>query len=77
MYYAIKFGWVDVKDYNFSNSALDIETLNREALRGIYEVTAIVSVYILKYGTIMHFLELQPVLEMGTAPRLLKKGGGG
>ncbi len=33
MYYAIKFGWVDVKDYNFSNSALDIETLNREALR--------------------------------------------
>ena len=41
MYYAIKFGWVDTKDYEFSNIALDIETLNVEALKGTYDVTAI------------------------------------
>jgi 1,4-dihydroxy-6-naphthoate synthase len=41
MYYAIAFGWVDTKDYNITNEALDIETLNVEALKGTYDVTAI------------------------------------
>jgi 1,4-dihydroxy-6-naphthoate synthase len=41
MYYAIYFGWVDTKDYSFENSALDIETLNVEALKGIYDVSAV------------------------------------
>jgi len=41
MYYAIKFGWVDTKDYEFRNIDLDIETLNIEAIRGSYDVTAI------------------------------------
>ena len=41
MYYAIAFGWVDTKDYEFKNLALDIETLNVEALKGSFEVTAI------------------------------------
>ena len=41
MYYAIKFGWVDTKDYLFSNIGLDIETLNVEALNGTYDVSAI------------------------------------
>lgn len=41
MYYAIKFGWVDMKDYEFSNIGLDIETLNKEALKGTYDVSAI------------------------------------
>lgn len=41
MYYAIKFGWVDTKEYQFENRALDIETLNTEAIRGTYDVTAI------------------------------------
>ena len=41
MYYAIKFGWVDTKDYVFSNIGLDIETLNVEALKGTYDVSAI------------------------------------
>jgi 1,4-dihydroxy-6-naphthoate synthase len=31
MYYAIKFGWVSLKNTRFSNIALDIETLNQEA----------------------------------------------
>jgi len=41
MYYAIKFGWVDTKGYVFENIGLDIETLNVEALRGTYDVSAI------------------------------------
>lgn len=41
MYFAIKFGWVDRKDYEFDNIGLDIETLNKEALKGTYDVTAI------------------------------------
>jgi len=41
MYYAIKFGWVNTKEYNFENIGLDIETLNVEALKGTYDVSAI------------------------------------
>lgn len=41
MYYAIKFGWVDTKGYIFENIGLDIETLNVEALKGTYDVSAI------------------------------------
>ena len=41
MYYAIKFGWVETKDYEFTNIGLDIETLNVEAIKGTYDVTAI------------------------------------
>ncbi len=41
MYYAIKFGWVDTKDYEFDNTALDIERLNQDTLKGIYDVSAI------------------------------------
>lgn len=41
MYYAIKFGWVDTKDYEFENIGLDIETLNVEALKGTYDVSAV------------------------------------
>jgi len=41
MYFAIKFAWVDTKDYAFTNIGLDIETLNEEALKGTYDVSAI------------------------------------
>lgn len=41
MYFAIKFGWVDTKGYMFENIGLDIETLNVEALKGTYDVSAI------------------------------------
>ena len=41
MYYAIKFGWVDTKGYEFANIGLDIETLNVEAIKGTYDVSAI------------------------------------
>ncbi|MGB2551556.1 menaquinone biosynthesis family protein [Campylobacter sp. MOP51] len=41
MYMAIKFGWVDSTNLRFSNLALDIQTLNEEALKGTYDATAI------------------------------------
>lgn len=41
MYYAIKFGWVDTKGLEFENTALDIESLNEAALRGVYDASAI------------------------------------
>ncbi len=41
MYFAIKFGWVDTKGYEFTNIGLDIETLNVEAFKGTYDVSAI------------------------------------
>lgn len=41
MYFAIKFGWVDTKNYTFENIGLDIETLNVEAMKGTYDVSAI------------------------------------
>jgi len=41
MYYAIKFGWITPKDAQFDNIALDIETLNEEAFKNTYDITAI------------------------------------
>ena len=41
MYFAIQFGWVDTRGYAFENIGLDIETLNVEAMKGTYDVSAI------------------------------------
>ncbi len=41
MYYAIKLGWVTLKDTSFDNIALDIETLNQATLKGEYDICAI------------------------------------
>lgn len=41
MYYAIKLGWVTLKDTTFDNIALDIETLNQATLKGEYDICAI------------------------------------
>ncbi|MBL0687223.1 MAG: succinate--CoA ligase [Sulfurospirillum sp.] len=41
MYYAIKFGWITLENIEFQNIALDIETLNIEALKNTYDISAI------------------------------------
>ncbi len=41
MFYAVKFGWISLKDTIFENIALDIETLNEKALKGEYDITAV------------------------------------
>ncbi|WP_104711668.1 menaquinone biosynthesis family protein [Helicobacter felis] len=40
MFYAIAFGWVDLPK-PFSHHALDIETLNTQALQGVHDISAI------------------------------------
>jgi len=42
MFYAINQKKIDLKGYEFEDILSDIETLNREALKGTYEVSAIV-----------------------------------
>ena len=41
MYYAIKFGWVGMDGISFDNIAKDIQTLNEDALKGVYDIVAI------------------------------------
>jgi len=41
MYYAIKFGWVGMDGVAFDNIAKDIQTLNEDALNGVYDIVAI------------------------------------
>ncbi len=75
MYYAIKFGWVDTGGFIFENIALDIETLNEEAMRGTYDATAI------SFGAYPFMRDDYALLRCamsfgeGYGPKLVKKKG--
>lgn len=75
MYYAIKFGWVNTGDLEFDNIALDIETLNEEALNGTYDATAI------SFGAYPFMRDDYALLRCamsfgeGYGPKLVKKRG--
>ncbi len=75
MYYAIKFGWVDTKGLTFDNIGLDIETLNVEALKGTYDVSAI------SFGMYPLIKEEYALLRTavsfgeGYGPKLIKRKG--
>lgn len=75
MYYAVKFGWVSHPDTQFENSALDIETLNEEALNGTYDVTAI------SFALYPHIRDQYALLRTavsfgeGYGPKLIKRKG--
>ncbi|MCF6206286.1 MAG: succinate--CoA ligase [Sulfurovum sp.] len=75
MYYAIKFGWVDTKGLTFENIGLDIETLNVEALKGTYDVSAI------SFGMYPLIKEEYALLRTavsfgeGYGPKLIKRKG--
>jgi 1,4-dihydroxy-6-naphthoate synthase len=75
MYYAIKFGWVDTKGYAFENIGLDIETLNVEAMKGTYDVSAI------SFGMYPLIKEEYALLRTavsfgeGYGPKLIKRKG--
>jgi 1,4-dihydroxy-6-naphthoate synthase len=73
MYYAIAFGWVDVKDYEFKNIALDIETLNVEALKNTYPVSAISFALYPKIRE--EYALLRPAVSFGQGygPKLIKQ----
>lgn len=73
MYYAIKFGWVGKENIQFDNIALDIETLNTEALKGSYDITAI------SFGLYPHIRDDYALLRtavsfgQGYGPKLIRK----
>lgn len=73
MYYAIKFGWVTKENTTFDNIALDIETLNIEALKGTYDITAI------SFGLYPHIRNDYALLRtavsfgQGYGPKLIRK----
>jgi 1,4-dihydroxy-6-naphthoate synthase len=75
MYYAIKFGWVDTKDYAIDNEGLDIETLNEQALKGTYEISAI------SFGAYPFMKDEYALLRtavsfgQGYGPKLIKQKG--
>ncbi|MBN2964448.1 hypothetical protein JWV37_06630 [Sulfurospirillum sp. T05] len=75
MYYAIKLGWVSVEGVSFENIALDIETLNQEALKGTYDITAI------SFGLYPHIRNDYALLRTavsfgeGYGPKLIKRKG--
>jgi len=73
MYYAIKFGWVGRDSTVFENIALDIETLNVEALKGTYDISAI------SFGLYPHIAQEYALLRTavsfgsGYGPKLIRK----
>ena len=75
MYYAIKFGWVTVKDVSFDNIAKDIQTLNEDALNGVYDIVAI------SFALYPHIKEEYAPLRTavsfgeGYGPKLIKRSG--
>jgi len=75
MYYAIRFGWVTTPDIAFENVALDIETLNVEALRGTYDITAV------SFALYPHIREEYALLRTavsfgeGYGPKLIRREG--
>lgn len=74
MYMAIKFGWIDSK-LSFDNLALDIETLNKEALKGTYEATAISFALYPKIKDDYALLRTAVSFGDGYGPKLIKRKG--
>ncbi len=75
MYYAIKFGWVDTKNLKFTNTALDIETLNENALKGIYDASAISFALYPFIKDDYAILRTAVSFGEGYGPKLIKKKG--
>jgi len=75
MYYAIKFGWVSTRGMEFENLALDIETLNQEALKNTYEVSAISFALYPKIKDEYALLKTAVSFGEGYGPKLIKQRG--
>ena len=73
MYYAIKFGWITLQDIAFENLALDIETLNTEALKNTYDITAISFALYPKIRNDYALLRTAVSFGEGYGPKLVKR----
>ena len=75
MYYAIKFGWIDMDGVTFDNIAKDIQTLNVDAINGVYDIVAI------SFALYPHIKEdyapLRTAVSFGEGygPKVIKKKG--
>ena len=75
MYYAIKFGWVKQENIEFDNIALDIETLNVEALAGTYDISAISFALLPLIKDDYALLRTAVSFGEGYGPKLIKRKG--
>lgn len=75
MYYAIKFGWVNIDGANFSNIADDIETLNQATLKGTYDICAISFALYPLIKDDYALLKTAVSFGEGYGPKLIKKKG--
>ncbi|NOQ30038.1 MAG: succinate--CoA ligase [Helicobacteraceae bacterium] len=75
MYYAIKFGWVKQEGIEFDNIALDIETLNVEALKGTYDISAISFALYPHIKNEFALLKTAVSFGEGYGPKLIKRKG--
>lgn len=75
MYYAIKFGWVGLDGFSFENIALDIQTLNDEALKSSYEITAISFALYPHISSEYALLRTAVSFGEGYGPKIIKKKG--
>ena len=75
MYYAIKFGWVDMENTHFSNIAEDIQTLNEKALNGEYEIVAISFALYPHIKNDYALLKTAVSFGEGYGPKVIKKKG--
>jgi len=75
MYYAIKFGWVNMKNIQFDNIAKDIQTLNEDALNGIYDIVAIS--FALYPNIKQEYAPLRTAVSFGEGygPKIIKRKG--
>jgi 1,4-dihydroxy-6-naphthoate synthase len=74
MYYAIKFGWVG-DNIRFENTALDIQTLNEETLKGTYDISAISFALYPLIRNDYALLRTAVSFGEGYGPKLVKKKG--
>lgn len=75
MYYAIKFGWISLKETKFENIALDIETLNQATIDGIYDICAISFALYPFVKDDYALLKTAVSFGSGYGPKLIKKKG--
>lgn len=75
MYYAIKFGWVNMDGVVFDNIAKDIQTLNEDALAGVYDIVAISFALYPKIRNDYAPLRTAVSFGEGYGPKVIKKKG--
>lgn len=75
MYMAVKFGWVSDEILEFSNTALDIQTLNFEALKGTFDISAISFGLYPKIKDDYAMLRCAVSFGEGYGPKIIKKKG--